>query len=48
MRLESENRGSSTLEQHFVHGMWRITKIYVHGKLSEIIVERREDSQGYL
>jgi hypothetical protein len=44
MRLESENRRSSTLEQHFVHGKWRIIKVYVHGKLSEIIVQRKEDS----
>jgi hypothetical protein len=46
LHLESENRGSHTVKQQFVHGKWHITKIYVHGRLSEIIVERRDDSQG--
>jgi hypothetical protein len=42
MRLESEARRPSVLEQHYVHGKWRIVKIYVKGKLSEIIVNRTE------
>jgi len=43
MRLESEVRKYSTLEQRFVHGKWRITKVYVYGALREIIVKSRED-----
>ena len=43
MRLESEARRPSVLEQHYVHGKWRIVKIYVKGKLSEIIVNRTEN-----
>lgn len=43
MRLESEVRRSSTLEQHFVHGRWKIVKIYVRGELREIIVKRRDE-----
>jgi hypothetical protein len=43
MRLESEVRRSSILEQHYVHGRWRIIKVYVKGDLREIIVKRREE-----
>jgi len=42
MRLESEIRKSYTLEQHYVHGRWKIIKIYVRGKLREIIVRSRD------
>jgi len=42
MRIESEVRSSSTLEQHFVHGRWKIIRIYVRGVLKEIVVKRRE------
>ena len=38
MRLEHETRNSSRIEQHFVHGEWRIAKTYVHGELVEIKV----------
>jgi hypothetical protein len=44
LRLESEIRRSSTLEQHFVHGKWEITKIYVNGDLHEIAVKCRDES----
>lgn len=43
LRLESEARRPSVLEQHYVHGKWRIVKIYVRGKLTEIIVNRTEN-----
>jgi len=43
MRLESEIRKLSKVEQRFVHGKWRIVKVYVYGALREIIVKRRED-----
>jgi hypothetical protein len=42
MRLESEVRKSEVLEQHFVHGKWAIVKVYVRGKLREIMVRNRE------
>jgi hypothetical protein len=42
MRLESEARKLSVLEQHYIHGKWKIVKIYVKGKLREIIVNRIE------
>jgi len=45
MRLESEVRRSTILEQHFVHGRWNIIKIYVKGELREIIVTSREGHQ---
>jgi len=44
MRLESESRRASVLEEHYIHGRWRIVKIYVKGKLSEIIVNRCEST----
>ena len=31
MRLESEVRKFPKLERHFVHGKWRIIKVYVRG-----------------
>lgn len=43
MRLESEIRKLSTLEQRFVHGRWRIIKIYIRGKLHEIVVKHKDD-----
>ena len=43
MRLESEIRRSYVTEQCYVHGKWRIVKIYFRGKLSEIIVNHREE-----
>lgn len=43
MRLESEVRRSSTLEQHFVHGRWTIIKLYVKRELREIVVRRRDE-----
>jgi len=43
MRLESEARKESFLEQRYTHGKWRITKIYIKGELREIIVNHRED-----
>jgi hypothetical protein len=42
MRLESEARKAAVLEQHYVHGKWRIVKIYVKGQLREIIVHHCE------
>ncbi|HYB84935.1 MAG TPA: hypothetical protein VED86_06360 [archaeon] len=36
-------RRSYVTEQHYIHGKWRIVKIYFKGKLSEIIVNRREE-----
>ncbi len=42
MRLESEVRRYSTLEQHFIHGRWAIVKIFVKGELREIVVKHRE------
>ncbi|MGA8904255.1 MAG: hypothetical protein WB661_04525 [Candidatus Bathyarchaeia archaeon] len=44
MRLESEVRRSAILEQHFVHGRWKIIKVYIKGELREIIVR---SSEGY-
>jgi hypothetical protein len=44
LHLESEIRKFSTLEQHFVHGKWRIVKVFVGGELHEIIVRHREGS----
>jgi len=38
MRLESEKRYLSTLEQHFVEGKWKIIKVYVRGELHEMTV----------
>jgi len=46
MRLESEIRRPSIVEQHFVYGKWRIVRIYVRGVLEEIIVKRREEYQS--
>jgi hypothetical protein len=43
MRLEAEVRRSSILEQHFVHGKWKIVRIYIRGVLREIVVKRKED-----
>jgi hypothetical protein len=43
MRLESEVRRPYVTEQRYVHGKWRIVKIYFKGKLSEIIVNHREE-----
>ncbi|HXZ90557.1 MAG TPA: hypothetical protein VEG61_05795 [Candidatus Dormibacteraeota bacterium] len=43
MRLESEIRRFCVTEQRYVHGKWRIVKIYFKGKLSEIIVNHREE-----
>jgi len=43
MRLESEARKESLLEQCYTHGKWRIVKIYVKGDLLEIIVNHREE-----
>ena len=43
MRLESETRKLSTLEQHFVHGRWEIVRIYVRGVLREIQVKYRDE-----
>jgi len=43
MRLESEVRRLDVTEQRYVHGKWRIVKIYFKGKLSEIIVNRRDE-----
>jgi len=42
MRLESEARRANVLEQRFIHGNWTIVKIFIKGKLCEIIVNRRE------
>ncbi|HUK50285.1 MAG TPA: hypothetical protein VLV18_04560 [Terriglobales bacterium] len=44
MRLEYQARRAAILEQHYVHGKWRITKIYVKGKLAEIVVTRLDES----
>jgi hypothetical protein len=44
MRLESEARRSHIVEQHYVHGKWRIVKIYMNGQLREIIVNCRESA----
>ena len=41
LRLEYEVRKAVLLEQHFVHGDWRIVKIYLRGKLQEIVVRRK-------
>ncbi len=43
MRLESEVRWASILEQHYVHGRWKIIKVYVKGDLHEIVVKLRDD-----
>jgi len=43
MRLESEVRRLDVTEQRYVHGKWRIVKIYFKGKLREIVVNRREE-----
>lgn len=43
MRLEAEVRRLNLLEQQYTHGIWRIVKIYVNGKLREIAVNRREE-----
>jgi hypothetical protein len=45
MRLESEVRNPNTLRQSYVHGKWRIVKIYVKGQLREIIVNMREEQE---
>jgi len=42
MRLESEARKASLVEKHYVHGKWKIIKIYMRGELREIIVKRSE------
>ena len=42
MRLEYEVRKAAILEQHFVHGDWRITKIFTRNKLDRIIVNRHK------
>jgi hypothetical protein len=42
MRLESEVRRPPVTEQRYVHGKWRIVKIYFKGELSEIIVKLRQ------
>jgi hypothetical protein len=43
LHLEYEERRATTLEQRYVHGKWRIIKIYVKGELREVIVARREE-----
>jgi len=43
MRLESEIRKPDITEQWYVHGRWRIIKIYFKGQLMEIIVNHREE-----
>jgi hypothetical protein len=47
MHLESEVRKPSILEQRYSHGKWRIVKIFVRGRLSEIIVNHREEQATY-
>jgi len=46
MRLESESRRANVLEQRYTHGNWTIVKIFIKGKLCEIIVNRREEQVG--
>jgi len=43
MRLESEVHRLNVTEQRYVHGKWKIVKIYFKGKLTEIMVNRREE-----
>jgi hypothetical protein len=43
MRLESEVRRPYITEKRYVHGKWRITKIYFKGQLKEIIVTHLEE-----
>ena len=42
MRLESEIRSPYITEKRYVHGKWRIVKIYFKGQLKEIIVNHLE------
>lgn len=46
MKLESEVRRLSFLEQHFTDGRWKIIKIYVRGELHEIVVKCTEGTAG--
>jgi len=43
MRLESEVHRPYVTEQQYIHGKWRIVKIFFKGRLSEIIVSQREE-----
>lgn len=44
MRLESEVRRYSTVEQHYLHGRWVIVKVFVRGELTEIAVKHRQEN----
>ena len=43
MRLESEVRRPDFTEKRYVHGKWRIVKIYFKGQLREIIVNHLDE-----